>query len=219
MAFQKPGWLATLLGYLNWDIFTWKVYIGDTIEAAIDVVFSWLNYAVDLAQAVWNWIAGVVDWVVNLWNILWAEINTQVQALWNAISTWSDSLNTWWSATWSYIVDWVGARFDSLEVWVGATRDWIMASVDAIADQIQDRISIVTGALNNLIASWNVFVTSTLPGLASHLDVTAAFDSFMLAWKDLFDWWGEFWEEVTSFFTDPFAWIYERIDEFFERYW
>lgn len=219
MAIGLPSsWRSRISGW-RWVIFTWTIDIGGLLLNLIDWILAWVNYVIALAQGAWDWLASVVDWVKELWNILIAYINKQVQPLWNRITTWWYDLSTWWSATWYSVTNWVNARFDSLKDWVGATRDWLVDRINAAASQLRDSIAAAVSSLNRLIGQWNSFVTFTLPGLASLVDITKAFDNFMLKWRDLFNWWGEFWRDVTDFFTNPFQWIYDRLDEFFERYW
>ena len=194
---EKPGWLREWLGVLHFSIFTWYVDVGGPIEIAIDwaiggvnAVISWVNYVV-------NWIEQAYDWVRDRVMALVGPWLDAIISLGNTVATWWDRLGSWWAAQWDTV------------------SGWIQAALQPLRDLYQG----VVNQVNQVWVAVGNFFTVTLPSLASKLDVENYFRSFTLQWRDLFNWWGDRGHDVTSFFTDPLQWVYDRLDEFFARFW
>lgn len=215
MALIKPSWLRNLLSRLNWDIFTWKVYIGDAIEGAIDWVIDWLNYLIKLAQGAWDFIVTVRDWVVDLWNELVKFINKEVQKVWNSISTWLADLTEWWNA-----------QVTTIRGWIDEAKGWLLDRINDVARNLNslaarwDNFWTTTWQqlvrdFNSLVTNVSNFFTLTLPTLASKLFVGTAFNDFRLEWSTLFNFWGEFWRDVCDFFAEPFDWLLTKFTDWF----
>lgn len=118
MAIQKPPVLRDWLARWNFVIFTWKVYIGDVVENAIDWTISWINYVLNWAEIAYNWAKAAWDKAVQVWNDLTVRINTEVQKLLNKIDTWWSQLNTWWAARSSEVRGWISAASDRLQLYI-----------------------------------------------------------------------------------------------------
>lgn len=191
MSLNKPGWLESWLSHLNWDILNWHIYVGDAIESAIDWVLDWID---DLA----TWAAQIAAWwedfrqeVIDAFNAVVDFINEGIGNLGNIVSTWWDNLSEWWEGIKTTVLDWIDTAVE-----------WVSDRIDDLAHLV-DKIGIW----------WENFTTVVLPTLASKFDITAAFDQFMLTWRDLFEGWEAFKDSIFDFFNDPLDWLWDRFTD------
>lgn len=181
MAITKPSWLRTWLSRLNWDVFTWKVYIGDAIEEAIDWLLGWVNWGIDQANRAYNqaWDAyyKAVAIAGDLTGLIYREINDVLSLV-----------NTWWSD----LGDWWSARAQDVKYWI-----------DVAGDFLQYQINSLGRSLDGLRIAWEGFLRGTLPGLLSMDRWTAFWGG---AWQSIGDWWGARLDQVKDLLstaTDP----------------
>lgn len=219
MALSKPSWLRSMLDRLNWDIFTWKVYVGDAIELGIDWALDWINWSIDQASRAYNKALEAISAVVELAGELRSRINAEIYLVLNRISTWGSILSDWWSAR----------RQD--------VKDWIEAAKDLLKDLIDDAW-IAIGQIN---VAWDNFRFNTLPGLVDFDNIRAWFGE---GFKSLSDWWAARWQQireaneaeikpirdevnrhttwldlVREFFADPQQFLYDTMLKVIERFW
>lgn len=219
MAIEKPGWLKGALGHLNWDILTWHVYVGDTIEEAIDWVLGWINWVINEAEKAWNKAVDAWNKAVDLGRELQATINSEIQKVLSNIDTWWDSLGEWWEVKRSEIID----------------------LIDVAGGFIGDTIDDVGKGLNNLVVWWQAFRTDILPTL---INLNWFYEFMGAKLLSIWEWWEtelvkvqenieasvkpvrdevnrhtSWLELIKDFIDDPVQWFYDRLDEFFVRFW
>ncbi|KKL06247.1 hypothetical protein LCGC14_2597960, partial [marine sediment metagenome] len=139
---------------------------------------------------------------------------------WGRWPTWvAQAINDWWSGTGTAVQDWIAVAIAELE---GAWEDWLYfwnITWPAWLAQFE-----------TLRASWDNFWTGLYPSLVSFTWLTTWWTSTMGEVQDLIDsaftvrdslWsgWQELRDQVVEFFTDPWAWLYNRFDDFIERFW
>ena len=197
MALTKPGWLRSLLNKLNWDIFTWKVYVGDAIEDGIDWVIDWLNEA--------------IKWGTDAWNDLCKETTK----IWNKIDTWWSDLSDWWKTKVTWLRDLIDTAEDWLKDRIGIIKQGLASLRTSWDNFWQNTWPQLVKDFNTWVVKVGNFFTSILPGLAEKLDITNSFNSFRLEWSTLFNFWGSLGREVMSFFTSPLDWLKDRIETWF----
>jgi len=219
MAVSKPSWLRYWLDKLNWDIFVWKVYVGDAIERAIDWAIDRVNDSLALASAAfdkaWDAYYKALEVARQLRDMGYREI----QDLWDRISTWWDDLNDWWKAK----------------------RSWIYDLIDATKDTLQARIKDAWSAIDRVQAAWDSFRRDTLPSLLS-MDYWTAFWGGRV--RSAQDWWAARWQQIqdtreaalspirailkdhsskldviSELFKDPEKWLLDRIESMLARFW
>jgi len=118
---------------------------------------------------------------------------------------------------------WVANAFNNV---VSIIWEWWPIALDYVMTYINNAVE----GLTELREAWDTFWTVTLPSLVS-LDwlgiwwegkiedvqslITTAIENLnilMVGWQEIRD-------QVFEFFNDPYGWIYNRLDEFFERFW
>lgn len=178
MAVSKPGWLTRALDLLNWDIFTWKVYIGDAVERGIDWTLEWVNWGIDQATLAYNKAVDAWDKALEVYRDLRSWVNTELQragnlidaaksfllerirdirSAINSVDVWLDNfrrdtlpklLDTQW------VRDFFGKGISTINDWWAARRGEIDNRLDAeitpVRDEVNRRASIF-GIVKNLV--------------------------------------------------------------------
>ena len=197
MALKKPPELVSFLNKWNFDVFTFRVYIGDVVENAIDWSLSWINAAWEWAVVAYNWAKAAWDKAISEAAAVAKSVGKDIKKIFDQIDAWGSELADWWRT-----------KKDDVKDWIGVARQFAL-----------DRIADVRTTAESVSASWSNFKRLTLPGLASNLDVTDAIKGFQRTWRDLFTFWENWRDSIVKFFEDPLQWLYDRVDEFFERFW
>jgi len=197
MKVSKPTWLSRVLGLLNWDIFTWKVYIGDAVENAIDWALQWVNWGIDQANIAYNKAVDAWNKALEVYRDLRALVYSEVQKAINLAATAKDWLNDRIDDAWQVInkVDtaWDNFRTQTLPKlldtqWVigffgkkiSSITDWWSPKKQEITDQIDTEVTPIRDELNK-----------------------------HSSWLDL----------IKDLFTDPEKWLLDRIESMLARFW
>ena len=215
MAVTKPSWLKSFLNKLNWDIFTWKVYVGDAIESAIDWVIDGLNWVTERVTEALNriatWWTDLGDWWLTRVDIIKGLIKTVLETL----TTWGTVLRDWWDT-----------RVNLIKGWIGVAADFLKSLIDNVSKGL-NKLTVLwdnfwtstwpqfTKNFNDIWVKVGNFFTVTLPTLASNLNVVKAFNDFRLEWSTLLNFWGEYWKGVIEFFINPLDWLLDRFTDWF----
>lgn len=219
MAISKPSWLRVLLNKLNWDIFTWKVYIGDAIERGIDWALGWVNWGVDLAQAAYNKALEARDKALEVYRELLTIVNKSINEVFDKVSTWWSELGEWWSA-----------KRQDIKDWIDDAKRITLSQIDAV------RIT-----LRQIDTAWDNFRTVTLPKLLDTGWITSFFGARV---SSITDWWRPEKQKITDeietevqpvrdevnkhtswldlikeLFTDPEKWLMNMIERMLARFW
>lgn len=219
MAVSKPSWLRTWLSRLNWDIFTWKVYIGDSMEEAIDWTLEWVNWGIDQANQALNRAWDAWYKAGEVFSNLSALIYRESQSLWNRAFAW-----------WSEIGEWWRARAEDVKYWIDVAQDFAL-----------DQLKTLSRTLDSVSVAWDSFFTETLPGLFSWDNWTTFWGG---AWQTISDWWGarlqqvkdlietnvkpvrdevnkqaSWWDMIKDLLRDPEEWLLKLALSLFKRFW
>jgi len=134
--------------------------------------------------------------------------------------------------------------FTLLKTWLDWAEDawyWVRYAINNVTDIIANwwsgilpyiltRIDNAVEGLASLIEAWDTFWTITWPDLVSFdwlgiwwnsrlLDIDALIDTWSKDLAPFWEGWQDVREEVINFFADPLQWAYDKLDEFFERFW
>ena len=152
----------------------------------------------------------------------------EYESLWDAIVgilTESDIfllLQTWLNYA-EVAWNWVANAFTNV---VSIINDWWITILPYILTYVDNAVE----GFTELKAAWDTFWTVTLPNLVSFdwlgiwwlsrlEDVQSLIDTAILNLNVLLEGWQEVRDAVLEFFNDPYQWMYDRLDEFFERFW
>jgi len=166
-------------------------------------VFKWLVEGFyDFYQWL-DWAADQIDEILS-----WSNIRSLIRSWLYKIE---DALD--WFLNWTY---WIGQYIN----------DWWSGILPYILSYIDDAVE----GLEDFATTWNNFWTNIFPNLVSFawldtwwqsrlLDIDALIEGWLTSFQPFWEGWQEVRDEVTSFFADPLQWVYDKLDEFFERFW
>lgn len=141
--FSKPDWLRQWLARLNWDVFTWQIYVGDALESAVDWIIDGLNNILDWGMTAYDWARAALDRIPQVAQDLTSQFLSEISRVWN-----------WVSSLPSYLADWWTARFNQVKEWV-----------QTLTDDLKSYTNSILKSVNSLENQWDDFRRSTLPGL------------------------------------------------------
>lgn len=184
--------LYTYFGYFN----NWVDYVASKVTQILTITQitsyfqGWINYATTAYY-----------WVRN------APSNVLVFT------------NTWWSTTQYTVL-----------AWIDDVRQWTSVQIYNLTIQLTNLQVAVNSlltqlpTLNEVIAWFSDWWAKILSPLTSWwnerlLDINALLNSRMKEWFPFYDDLAGLWNDIKLFFTDPLQWLYDRLDEFFERFW
>ena len=197
VAVSKPSWLTRALDLLNWDIFTWKVYIGDAVEWAIDWTLVYLNNALDWAKVAYDWGVAAWDKAVEVGKDAWDDLQAEATKLGDKIiaaKDWAkeriddaneliDKVDTAWDNfkrdTLPKLLDTQWVR-DFFGRGVASISDWWAARRKEVGDLIDTEVTPVREEVNK-----------------------------HTSWLDL----------IKELFTDPEKWLLDMLERMLARFW
>ena len=174
MAVSKPSWLRSWLNKLNWDIFTWKVYIGDAIEDAIDWALEWINWGINEATKAYNKAWDAYFYAVDVYKDLRSQIYQDTQDLWDRGFAWWSELGEWWNSK----------------------KEWVKDRIQVARDTLEDLYNSLSRSLNSLATAWDSFKRDTLPGLVDFTWWTSFWGANI---PHISDWWAAKRQEIDDF--------------------
>jgi len=192
-----PVDLLIFLDNFVWDIFGWHIDLKTPLIRVI-------NWVLDFINDLWDWYYELALWwedfrqeVVDFFTQIPAKINEVWQFLLNFFDNMGNIISNWWDTTKSTVLDWI----DEAKTWAAGLIDDLRALVDKVTADFED------------------FIGTTLPTLASKLDVRDLVTAALLPFRDIINFLETVKDELTRFFADPWAWLYNKFDDFFERFW
>jgi len=186
----------TYLSYWFEEFNEWLEDIDDRIKDILDKwdVFDLLEDWLEWAEDAWDWVRHAWSNVIDIIEDWWAVIRSHVEA-WITIATEGlDELKVAWSNFWSDILPGIFNLLDTLQ------------------------------------SKWAQFWAVTFPTLVSFqwldewwqgklLDIELLFEGWTLTLAPFWEGWAEMRDQVVEFFADPWEWLYNRFDDFVERFW
>ena len=205
-AFYVPD----IIGYLFYDIHGFFVKLAwdfvdfdDWLEWARDEIYDILSWS-NIRSLIRGWLPDIED-LVDWWDRWWVWVGQEI--------------DDWWSSTRLTVRGWIDAAIASLE---GGWEDWVSFWNNTWPQW--------TEFLNNLKAAWDNFWSVTFPTLVSFTwlttwwnsrltDIQALINTAFTLRESFWAGWQELRDSVLEFFADPLKWLYDRLEDFMDRYW
>ena len=173
--------------------------------------------------------------------LLWAEERLEETFSWpyirSLISSWLYGIESAleWFGNWAY---WVR---EEINEWWQPILLYVLGYIDLAVEGLANLVTTwdyfwnVTwpGLLDELVilkATWDNFWSVTFPTLVNFdwlniwwnsrlQEVDTLISSWLTSFSPFWEGWQEVRQELGDFFTDPLQWAYDKLDEFFERFW
>lgn len=194
--------LYGLYGVFKWlvegfyEFYQWL----DWAEGRLDDILTWLN----LRNLIRGWLVGIedaIDWFFN-----W--------------TTWvGQYIADWWPGILPYILTYIDNAVEGLgdlveiwdTFWTITFPNWTTELL-RVGSELSDFFTTILPTLVNF--SWlNTWWQSTL------LDIDALIRSWTTSLQPFWEGWQEIRDSVFEFFADPLKWLYDRVEDFLDRYW
>lgn len=157
-------------------------------------ITSYFSYYFDAATNAWTWVVNAVSNVTSIINSWWSSAQYTVLA-------WIDNAKYW-----------LQTQINSLNVWVSN----LQASINELLALIPSMSEIIAWFSN----WWSLILAQIISwgGLPAAL-IQDLINSTLRLWFPFYDELASLWNNIRDFFADPLGWIYNKLEEFFERFW
>lgn len=191
--------LSVFFSNLAWYFYDFSLWVSDISTKVLSILdLKTINdYFWSYFIAAWNSWEWVKDAFTNVWN----------------------TVDDWWDSTKIVVYGWVSEARQFLQVQV----DSISLSLNTL--QISwDSFKAKIPSIDNLLtwfAGWQVAVLTTINSWWSDklLDIRGLINTAFLEYQPFWEGWQDWRDKVAEFFTDPEEWLYDKMDEWFERFW
>jgi len=191
--------IHSIFANLAWDF----VDFDDWLEWALDEIRDILSWG-NIQSLIRGWLDGIED-LINWFADWWYWIRQEV--------------DQWWSAVSVTVLGLIDIAVQGLSDLREAWDNFWNVLLPAINSQLQ-----------LFTANWVNFWVNIFPTLVSFtwletwwndrlLEVDSLIDSTLRDWFPFYDDLVGLWDDIKAFFTDPLQWAYDKLDEWFERFW
>lgn len=195
----------------------------DWFHDAYVVVRDWV-YPFSLLEYPIYGLYGVFKWLVEDFYdfYLWLE---EANALISDILSWGNIQNL--IRSWLIGIEDALSWFRNWTTYIGQyIADWWSSILPLVLAYVDSALA----GLGDFAATWDNFWNNIFPGLVTFewltswwngklTEVNSLINSWFIAFTPFWEGWQDVREEVIAFFSDPLQWIYDKLDEFFERFW
>ena len=219
MAILKPGWLETALSWLNWDIFAWKVYIGDAIESAIDWVLTWINVQFDLVDKAQKEAEAARDLVIQTEKLVRHDFEFQDQQIRTEVDSLDAELRSVIEDETLTLEQKILKAGQVFANWITAVFGSFVREVNRFLAWLQGRTDYIEGQVNAVAGWWGTFKSQILPDLPTKAQVEELIEKDLAATREEVNRHTNIFALSWDFFTDPVKFAYTIFDEVMRRFW
>lgn len=179
--------------------------------------FNLLQYPLlYLHQVFWSLLTPIArfhDWAMG--------VEARVQSIISAADIWSILATPikWATDSWNWVINAFSNVYFIVGVWWNTAGQTVLAWVSEAKSFAQSLVNNVITWLGNLQTSWDNFWTEIFPTLATWTGVSTLIESAIKSWFPFYDDLVALWGSIAEFFADPQQYVYNKLDEFFERFW
>ena len=224
----------------SWFIWAANVFLNAALDAnrfwlrmdwLIDALIALVDFASECAYGLWkasNWYEDTILLLREIlsWSTIKSYIRSWLAGIESAIAWFFDwwyqvgnRIDYWWSGRVSIVQGWIDAATQGFDELKAAWDNFWTITWPGILDDIE-----------GLRSEWTNFWSITFPTLVSFtwltewfggklLEIQALIDSAFTLRESLWAGWQEMRDSVVEFFTDPLKWLYDRVEDFMDRYW
>lgn len=124
-----------------------------------------------------------------------------------AVNAWNWIVNAWSNIT-AIVNNWWLSVQQTVLAWIEQAKQFLMTFIDQLNVWVA-----------NLQATWDNFWVNIFPTLLDKLTLNSILATWFKDFEPFWQGWQDWRDKVIEFFTDPLQWIYDRLEEWFERFW
>ncbi len=241
LAFAPPPPKAT---FMNWIIYALNG-VSEWFYGIYLTIFDWIPpfcWIADtfLGLSVWfNWLAwhfhDFGEWVNSVIDRLGAilsipQIYSYFKEFLDAAIAAGDWLKDVWASITAILEDWWASLAPIVLGWISEATDWLSERIDSVEEwltNLQAQISYLLDQMPSLneILSWftnwwgNILTNLTTWWDDRLLDIQSLINSAFLDREPFWEGWLDWKDQILEFIQDPWKWLNDRVEEFFDRFW
>lgn len=211
-----------MLEVWDWPEPLWR--IGYVLYEISDVFNSLAWRFADFAE----WLEWAQDEIEDI--LSWSNIRSLIRDWLYKIEDVLDWWYDWWNFVKAKVEDWYKPKLSAIKDLIETATQGFEELVTAWNNFWNVTWPEWTGKLSELRLLWDTFVNQTLPTLLTFsflitwwndklIEVQTLIDSAVKTWLPFYNEFIALWEDIKLFFSDPLQWCYDKLDEFFERFW
>ena len=202
-----PFWLAaayfsslsSLFSNLAWYFYDFNTWVDNTANKLLEI----LN---------WNTIQSYIrSWFYSL-----SDLSTIFYFFWTNVT---NVISNWWSTAQATVKSWDDAVKSFLQAQLNTVNS-LLTSLQASWDGFKGKIPSIDAIISWFTNWWgNVLAQVIAWGALTALQIQSLVDSAFTLRNGFWEGWQDIRAQVLEFFADPLQWLYDRMDEWFERFW
>lgn len=175
------------------------------------------------------------SWVTDTANRLAAILDWNT--IQNYIRGWFPNLDdviswfyNWWGNVTSAITSWWSSTQYTVQGWIASAVSFLQGQLNTLSSLLaglQSQISELLAQLPSFNEMWSWFTDWWSNALKQIIawgalkvgEITGLIDSAFLDREPFWEGWQDWRDQVTEFFTDPWQWFYDRLEDLFDRFW
>ena len=191
--------LSTTFSALAWQFYYFGLWVDATASKLLEIL-SW----------------STIQSYITDWFYLIGDLNTIFFYFWANVT---DVINNWWSSTSLSVLDWINAFSAFLQSQIDVVNSWLtnlQLAWDSFKDKIPSLDLIISwfsnwwGYVLNLVIAWGALTATQIQSL-----IDSAFTAYTPFWEGWLDW----KDSLIEFIQDPWQWLYDRVEDLFDRFW
>ncbi|GAH37666.1 unnamed protein product, partial [marine sediment metagenome] len=178
-------------------------YFNDWVDDVVSKVANILTYSniYSYFKSYFDYAIGAWNWITNAWNIV------------------TNIINSWWSSTQYIVKTWIDNAVQGLRYFGVQLETWL-GNLQAAWDNFKCRIPSIDEILSWFSNWWGKILANIISwGALTSGEINTLIDSKLQDWLPFYDELANLIGDIKLFFTDPLQWLYDRAEEFFERFW
>jgi len=174
-----------------------------------------MNVAIDrfLIQYFWGNRVAIFLEIIGDW---WDSIDITIPDIWADITAWTTTqLNNLSNTFNTLIIDvksWTTSQ-------VNSARDFLITLLGNLEHWTRTQVNTLQATLTTLIDWTNLTVWIANWWDDKLLDIEAMLNTRLLLWFPFYDELASLWSSIREFFVDPEQYVYDKLDNWFERFW
>ncbi len=196
------GWfyqLSLLFSNLAWDFYYFSQWIDSTTTKLLDIL-SWSS----IQNLITNWFFWISD-LSTIFYHFWSNVTSVI--------------NNWWLNTSLLVQGWIDNARALLQSQLDSLNVWLFALQTAF-DDFKDKFPTIDEMIAWFSNWWSLVLAQIiLWGALTGLQIQSLIDTAFTIREQYWQGWQDWKAPVSEFFADPLQWLYNSLDEFFERFW